>query len=176
MSILKIKQVESGLGSEFDFEENKEEREPVEAVSFFDSLKPVEEDYSKVLEKNLLGSVSSDSAVVHVDETSESESDDISMSYIPDIIDSDEDSEDEIDLRALLTPDLMKKAGVFAILVIALLSLGIPYFGYICGHGRGVLLNVVFILVLVSLGAGAVNLGLQLGVVVLKYIRSKNMI
>lgn len=132
-----------------------------EFVSFFD-----EEQGSKV---RSMGSSETESKL---GETDDSATDNLDFDSSADwSVGTNADSEEE---SLLSSTEFLKRLVAWGILLVSLLSLGIPYFGYICGRNRGKVIDFVFICLIVGIGAALVFLSFKLFKNIKGYIDRKN--
>lgn len=85
-------------------------------------------------------------------------------------------SDDIADVSSLSElPSILLRELLGAILtLVAVLSVGIPYFAYVCGRGRGVLVNIACVLAVCIFGTAFVVFALRSYADVRKYLADKN--
>lgn len=183
---------------ENDFETTDRDIPEVKAVSFFDALEDIKTE--QVIEEDKSREVTS-TAVDNIDhltsiytdkvkeDNEDNENDDSSL------MEDSEAGEDEYafdesflvnsdiaeipptdwaTIKSLLTKEFRKQLITLGILVVALLSLAIPYFSYICGRNRGKGLNFIFIVLIIGLGAAVYMYGVKVAVKIKKFLRERN--
>lgn len=157
------------------------------AVSFFDALpeepkeKSLEEMFRDKMgipdeEAKSLGakdSSSSNQPVHHSIEEENSEDE-----PIIETIENEEEaiSDDITDVNPLseLPSTLLRELLGAVLTLVAVLSVGIPYFAYVCGRGRGVLVNIACVLAVCIFGTAFVVFALKSYADVRKYLADKN--
>lgn len=180
---------------ENDFEITDRDIPEVKAVSFFDALKDIKTE--QVIEEDKSREVTS-TAVDNIDQLTSIYTDKVKEDNENDEGSPMEDSEagedeyafdesflvnsdiaetsptDWATIKSLLTKEFRKQLITLGILVVALLSIAIPYFSYICGRNRGKGLNFIFIVLIIGLGAAVYMYGVKVAVKIKKFLRERN--
>lgn len=180
---------------ENDFEITDRDIPEVKAVSFFDALKDIkteqviEEDKSREVTSTAVDNIDHLTSIYTDKVEEDNENDDSSPmedseagedEYAFDesfLVNSDIAETPPTDLatiKSLLTKEFRKQLITLGILVVALLSIAIPYFSYICGRDRGKGLNFIFIVLIIGLGAAVYMYGVKVAVKIKKFLRERN--
>lgn len=80
----------------------------------------------------------------------------------------------DVNLLSELPSTLLKELLGAVLTLVAVLSVGIPYFAYVCGRGRGALINIACVLAVCIFGTAFVAFALKSYTDVRKYIADKN--
>ena len=185
---------------ENDFETTDRDIPEVKAVSFFDALKDIkteqviEEDKSREVTSTAVDNIDQLTSI-YTDKVKEDNENDDSSPMEDSEAGEDEAGEDEYafdesflvnsdiaetpptdwaTIKSLLTKEFRKQLITLGILVVALLSIAIPYFSYICGRNRGKGLNFIFIVLIIGLGAAVYMYGVKVAVKIKKFLRERN--
>lgn len=183
---------------ENDFETTDRDIPEVKAVSFFDALEDIkteqviEEDKSREVTSTAVDNIDQLTSI-YTDKVKEdnedNENDDSSLmedseagedeyafdeSFLVNSDIAETPPTDWATIKSLLTKEFRKQLITLGILVVALLSIAIPYFSYICGRNRGKGLNFIFIVLIIGLGAAVYMYGVKVAVKIKKFLRERN--
>lgn len=173
------------------FAEQKDYTKPADnAVSFFDALpeapkeKSLEEMFkdkmgiSDAEAGELRSTGGQDISSFHqgLHHLSEEETTNEEISYAVEENDDEVISDDITDVNPLsdLPSTLLKELLGAALTLVAVLSVGIPYFAYVCGRGRGALINIACVLAVCIFGTAFVVFALRSYTDIRKYIADRN--